>query len=180
MFIWWSFNLVNGLCWENFLFLFNFQLGRFQVFRIYPYDSIDFLVSVVISPFPSQVLLIWTFSHCLLANLFKCLSIFVIFLKESNICFIDSFYCVFVWLFPFYLLQTRVCIFISIYPFWVLFSFSFCSRLFYVWWYVTSTSFFHILYGDTVCYEFPTLNFLFISYKERYVVFLLSFNFIKF
>ena len=82
---------VCGIYEENYPFLFNFSnLVEYRFLKYVHVILWIFLVSFVIIPFSSLILLIWIFSLYLLVNLNKGLPILLIFLK-NQLYFIDSF-----------------------------------------------------------------------------------------
>ena len=57
--------------------------GRVQVFKVDPYDSLDFLGVCFYAPFMFLILLILIFSLCLLVSLDKSLSVLLVFSKNK-------------------------------------------------------------------------------------------------
>jgi hypothetical protein len=56
---------------ENYLFLLDFSIWWSTGFKLCPYDSLNFLLSIVMSPFLVLIILIWIFSIDFLLNLNK-------------------------------------------------------------------------------------------------------------
>lgn len=75
-------------------FLLGFHFGGVQIFKVFPYDSLDFLGVYCMFPIFSLILLlILIFSVCALVNLIKDLSILLIFLKGQTLHSIHFLYC---------------------------------------------------------------------------------------